>query len=140
MECLFCKIISGDIPSNTIYEDEKTLAFLDIYPVRLGHTLVIPKIHAQFLEELDDDYVSAVFLTTKKISKQIKTKLNKPATSLGVNNGKESGQEVPHLHMHIIPREESDGGKPISLAHGKINKPTEEDLDQLAQKLYLKTN
>ena len=138
MNCLFCKIVSGEIKSNKIYEDELTYAFLDIFPVTKGHALVVPKTHAQHIEELDDDSVSAILITAKKISERLRNTLNYPATTIGINNGPEAGQEIGHVHIHIIPRKESeDGGGPFSiiLANGRIAKPSEEELDQLAELL-----
>tara|TARA_B100001245_G_C22685961_1_gene335001 strand:+ start:178 stop:597 length:420 start_codon:yes stop_codon:yes gene_type:complete len=138
MDCLFCKIITGEIPSNKIYEDDKTFAFLDISPISEGHTLVIPKNHSKYVEEMNEEDASAVFLSTIKISKQIREKMNRPATTLGIHNGKESGQEIPHVHVHIIPREESDGGGPINivLANGKMDRPTDNELKTLAERLH----
>ena len=138
MDCLFCKIISGEIKSNKIHEDELTYAFLDIFPVTKGHALVIPKNHAQHIEELDDDSVSAILITAKKVSDRLRNTLDYPATTIGINNGPEAGQEIGHVHIHIIPRKESeDGGGPFSiiLANGRIDKPSEEELDQLAELL-----
>ena len=138
MECLFCKIVSGEIKSNKIHEDKLTYAFLDIFPVSKGHALVIPKNHAQHIEELDDDSVSAILITAKKVSDRLRNTLDYPATTIGINNGPEAGQEIGHVHIHIIPRKESeDGGGPFSiiLANGRIDKPTEEELDQLAELL-----
>ena len=138
MDCLFCKIISGEIKSNKIHEDELTYAFLDIFPVTKGHALVIPKNHAQHIEELDDDSVSAILITAKKVSDRLRNTLDYPATTIGINNGPEAGQEIGHVHIHIIPRKESeDGGGPFSiiLANGRMDKPSEEELDQLAELL-----
>ena len=138
MDCLFCKIIAGEIPSHKIYEDDKTFAFLDISPISEGHTLVVPKNHFQYVEEMDEGDASAVFLSTIKISKQIREKMNRPATTLGIHNGRESGQEIPHVHVHIIPREESDGGGPINivLVNGKMDRPTDNELKTLAERLH----
>ena len=135
--CLFCKIIEGEIPSYKIYEDDKTLSFLDVFPISEGHSLIVPKIHAQFIEELDDETAFAIFKTTIKISKKLRDKLNVPATTIGIHNGKESGQEITHTHIHVIPREESDGGGPINIvmANGKLKKPTDEELKTTFEKL-----
>ena len=135
--CLFCKIIEGEIPSYKIYEDDKTLSFLDVFPISEGHSLIVPKIHAQFIEELDDETAFAIFKTTIKISKKLRDKLNVPATTIGIHNGKESGQEIPYTHIHVIPREESDGGGPINIvmANGKLKKPTDEELKTTFEKL-----
>ena len=135
--CLICKIIEGEIPSYKIYEDDKTLSFLDVFPISEGHSLIVPKIHAQFIEELDDETAFAIFKTTIKISKKLRDKLNVPATTIGIHNGKESGQKIPHTHIHVIPREESDGGGPINIvmANGKLKKPTDEELKTTFEKL-----
>ena len=103
-----------------------------------GHTLVIPKKHAQHIEEMDDDSTSALLISAKKVSERIRNTLNYPATTIGINNGPEAGQEIGHVHIHIIPRKESeDGGGPFSivLANGRIEKPTEEELDELSNQL-----
>ena len=135
--CLFCKIVKDEIPSYKIYEDDKTLSFLDVFPISEGHSLIIPKKHAQFIEELDDETASAVFQTTIKISTKLRDKLNVPATTIGIHNGRESGQEIPHTHVHVIPRDVSDGGGPINIvmANGKFKKPTDEELKALFEKL-----
>ena len=99
---------------------------------------MIPKNHAQHIEELDDDSTSALLISAKKVSERIRKTLNYPATTIGINNGKEAGQEIGHVHIHIIPRKESeDGGGPFSiiLANGRMGKPSEEELDALSKQL-----
>ena len=107
--CVFCKIISGDIPSYKIFEDERTLAFLDIKPVRPGHTLVIPKKHFHNLEEINPEDLTALIQTVKKIGGLLKDKLKVEGYNLITNNDAVAGQVVPHLHFHIIPRAMEDG-------------------------------
>ncbi|MDA3803120.1 MAG: HIT family protein [Patescibacteria group bacterium] len=111
--CLFCKIIEGEIPSYKIYESEKVFAFLDIKPVNPGHVLVVPKKHFANLEEVTPEYLEAVMLAVKKIAKHLKEKLEVPGYNLILNNDPVAGQEIPHLHFHIIPRKEDDGLKPF---------------------------
>ena len=85
-------------------------------------------------------FISALLITAKKVSNRIRNTLNYPATTIGINNGPEAGQEIGHVHIHIIPRKESeDGGGPFSiiLANGRINKPTEEELDELSNQLKI---
>jgi histidine triad (HIT) family protein len=106
IDCLFCKIVKGDIPSNKIYEDDKTLAFLDIFPSSKGHTLVIPKKHEEFLHQLDDETSAAVINTVKKMSKTLSE--YSQGVSVLQRDGKAAGQVVQHVHFHIIPREEGD--------------------------------
>ncbi len=109
--CIFCQIIAKEIPCYQVYEDEKTLAFLDIKPVNPGHTLVIPKIHFANLEEIPERELQALILIVKKIGQMLKTKLNIPGYNIVLNNDSVAGQEIPHLHFHIIPRHENDNLK-----------------------------
>ena len=101
MDCLFCKIINGDIPSCTIYEDEYVKCFLDINPVALGHTLIIPKKHFKDIYDIDEEYVLKILSTTRKITELLHKKLNTTGFKLVQNNG--TAQEVKHYHLHIIP-------------------------------------
>ena len=107
--CIFCKIISGEIPSHKIFEDEKTLAFLDIKPVHPGHVLVIPKKHFQNLEEINPEDLTALIQTVKRIGGLLKDKLQVEGYNVITNNDAVAGQIVPHLHFHIIPRVTGDG-------------------------------
>jgi|SRR5579884_3446538 len=95
---IFLKIISGELPAHKIYEDELTLAFLDIHPVQPGHTLVIPKEPAEFLWQLDDETYQAVMNTTKKVALRLKEVLQVPYVGVQV-----MGTDVPHAHVHLIP-------------------------------------
>lgn len=107
--CVFCKIVTGEIPSYKIYEDDATLAFLDIKPVNPGHVLVIPKKHYQNFEEIDESDLQAVILTVKKVGAIVKNRLGVSGYNVHENNDPIAGQAVPHLHFHIIPRVEGDG-------------------------------
>lgn len=109
--CIFCKIIKKQIPANIIYEDDKTLAFLDIRPVNAGHTLVIPKEHYETITDTPEKTLAAMIKTTKKVAKAIKKGLNIKGFNIHCNNGKISGQIVPHVHLHIIPRLSQDNLK-----------------------------
>jgi histidine triad (HIT) family protein len=109
-DCLFCKIGKKEIPSEVIYEDVSALAFLDIHPLTPGHTLVIPKVHAENMLDLTNEAVGPVFLAVKKVTEQIQRALAPRGFTIGINHGKISGQAVDHLHIHVIPRYLSDGG------------------------------
>ncbi len=99
-DCLFCKIISGEIPSNNkIYEDDVTIALLDINPVSAGHTLVIPKRHSKDILEIEDVDLGNISLAVKNLSKIIKDKLNATGVLIHMD-----GRDIPHTHVHIIPR------------------------------------
>ena len=108
--CIFCKIIKGEIPCHKVYEDDNVLAFLDITAHAKGHTLVIPKKHAETLLDIDDDQLQELFLAVKKVTQKLKEKLSPDGFNGGWNNGQVSGQSVPHLHIHILPRYQGDGG------------------------------
>lgn len=109
MDCLFCKIISGDVPSHKVYEDDNVLAFLDIAPVNYGHVIVIPKKHYANLEEISDKELSQVMEVVKKIGKSLKDNLEVSGYNICENNDPVAGQVVPHVHFHVIPRKEGDG-------------------------------
>ncbi|PLX26075.1 HIT family protein [Candidatus Parcubacteria bacterium] len=111
MDCLFCKIIAGEVPSDKVYEDEDTLAFLDINPVKPGHTLVVPKQHFANLEEITDEQLAKVMSTVKKVGESIKNGLGVEGYNVTENNDPIAGQVIPHIHFHIIPRKEDDGIK-----------------------------
>lgn len=112
MPCIFCKIIAGEIPSYQVYEDESTLAFLDINPVNPGHALVVPKKHFANLEEADEEILCQIIKTVKKVGLSLKKNLAASGYNLAVNNDPAAGQIVPHLHFHVIPRLPGDGLKP----------------------------
>lgn len=102
-DCIFCKIIKGEIPSTKIYEDDKFFGFMDIYPVAKGHALLIPKNHIEWMQDCDDDTITQSFVITKKLMNSMKAGLNCDFVQLGV-----VGEDVPHFHIHIIPRYNND--------------------------------
>lgn len=104
MDCIFCKIIKGEIPCEKIYEDNKIIAFLDINPVNYGHTLVVPKEHYQLMFDLPDDLLSYCYIKTKDLMRTIKEAMTADYIALAV-----VGIEVPHFHIHLIPRYFADG-------------------------------
>lgn len=108
VDCVFCKIVNGEIPAFKVYEDANFLAFLDVNPRMKGHTLIIPKQHASTLLELPDNHVREIFLVVKKVAASLTKSLGAKAFTIGSNNGELSGQAVNHLHIHIIPRYETD--------------------------------
>lgn len=107
--CLFCKIIDRSISAEIVYEDKDVIAFLDINPVNHGHVLVVPKIHAAALWDLDDDACCATMPAIKRVMTVLTQNLGYEGTNLIQNNGKAAGQVVPHVHFHVIPRKANDG-------------------------------
>jgi len=110
-DCLFCKIITDEIPAEKIYEDENTLAFLDINPINPGHALVIPKEHSRNILDITSKSFSHVAETIRKISPAIKDAVGADGVNIHINNEPEAGQVVFHMHAHIIPRFSNDGIK-----------------------------
>ncbi|MFN4181583.1 MAG: HIT family protein [Candidatus Paceibacteria bacterium] len=106
---MFCKIIAGDIPCYKVYEDEKTLAFLDIHPVNKGHTLVIPKKHAVNIYDIETEEIAEVVKTSKRLAPIIRDTVNAAGMNIHMNNEKAGGQAVFHAHIHLIPTHENDG-------------------------------
>lgn len=132
MNCLFCQIAQKAINSEIIYEDEKTLAFLDIHPKAPGHAMVIPKEHAENILDLPESSVKPVFLAVKKVARSIKEALKPSGFTIGINHGRVSGQVVDHLHVHVIPRFDKDGGRSI---HSVVDNPPKESIGKIAEKI-----
>lgn len=109
--CIFCQIVKKEIPASIFYEDEIALAFLDIKPVNPGHALVIPKGHVANLEEISDSDLALLIGAVKKVGRMLKDKLGISGYNLVLNNDPIAGQEIFHLHFHLIPRFENDGLK-----------------------------
>lgn len=107
MDCIFCRIIKGEIPSYTVYENEHVKAFLDISPISNGHTLIIPKQHFENLYEMEEETLKQIELASQKVGQLLKEKLGCQGITRMQNN--EYGQDVKHYHMHVIPRYAKDG-------------------------------
>ena len=109
VDCIFCKIVAGEIPSYNIYEDENVQAFLDINPVRPGHVLIISKKHFDDFLQTPDDELEKIFSLAKKIGKKMIDEGIAEGINIQFNNGPAAGQVVNHVHLHLIPRKENDG-------------------------------
>lgn len=118
--CIFCKIINGEIPSYKIYEDEETLAFLDIADDAIGHTLVIPKKHYENILDIDTETLSNVMNVVKKISNHYVNNCGYTGVNVMNASGVDAQQSVFHLHFHIFPRKENDGVRAWP-EFGKVN-------------------
>ena len=127
---IFAKIIRGDAPCFKVYEDEKTMAFMDVMPQAEGHTLVIPKEHAVSIHDLSPESAAALIQTTQRVAAAVKTVTKTPGILLAQLNGAAAGQTVFHIHFHIIPR---SGGIDLNL-HAR-DKADFEQLKSLAAKI-----
>ncbi len=134
-DCIFCKIVGGEIPAFKIYEDANFLAFLDVNPRTKGHTLIIPKHHAQTLLELPDNLVRGIFLVVKKVAASVTKAVGAKGFTIGSNNGELSGQAVHHLHIHVIPRHESDKHHAGFEAAFPVDEEGKEKLNEVAAKI-----
>jgi len=102
--CIFCRIVRGQAPVSTIYEDETTMVFLDIRPLNMGHTLVIPKAHYVDIFDIPEKNLSQVHIVTKQIAAAVKKATNADGISIIQQNGKAAGQDIFHFHIHVVPR------------------------------------
>lgn len=134
-DCIFCKIINGELPCSKVYEDDDFLAFMDIKPVNKGHVLVIPKIHKELMVDLDDNLVKKLIIIGNKINKAIrKSNIKSEGVNFFLADGEAAGQEVFHVHLHLIPRFEKDGFG-FKFPKGYTDKPERDELEQIAQKI-----
>ena len=133
MDCIFCKIIKKEIPVKIILETEKTLAFMDAFPLTKGHSLVIPKTHYEKIQDISKEDNSDLFETVRKTISKVDKITN--ATLLAVHNGKQSGQEIPHVHVHLIPRSSNDSAGPVHSMFSNSSKITDKEMQDVYEKL-----
>ena len=135
MDCIFCKIVSKEIPTKILYEDEYTIAFLDAFPVAKGHTLVIPKQHYAKIQDLPSEINGKLFNTVHKLIPKVDSLQG--STLVAIHNGKNSGQEIPHVHVHLIPRSKNDSAGPVhSMFKDKIDL-SDSEIDSLYNQLKI---
>ena len=129
--CIFCKIAAGEIPSKTLYEDEKFRVILDLGPATRGHALVIPKEHYAHLYEIPEETAGEAMKVAKKMAAVMTEKLKADGFNIVQNNGEVSGQSVFHFHIHLIPRYENDG----QTINWKQTSPTAEELAAVKEEI-----
>ena len=135
MDCIFCKIISNQIPVKFLAESKHSVSFLDAFPLAKGHVLVIPKKHHEKIQNLSSEENSDLFSMVHSIISRVDSLTG--ATLLAVHNGKHAGQEIPHVHVHLVPRSIDDSAGPIhSMFKSKLNL-TDEDVIELFKKLKI---
>ncbi len=110
-DCIFCKIVAGEIPSRTIHEDDLFKVILDLDPATKGHALIIPKNHFDDIYDLGDEEAKNVFSLAKKLTREMTDKLHADGFNIVQNDGEVAGQTVLHFHLHLIPRYENDGNE-----------------------------
>ncbi|THE64557.1 HIT family protein [Salinadaptatus halalkaliphilus] len=132
MSTIFSQIVEGEIPARVVYEDETTFAFLDANPLSPGHTLVIPKDEYERLNDLPDDVATDLYATVQQLVPAVEDAVDADASTVAFNNGEAAGQEVPHVHCHIVPRFDGDDGGPIHAAMGGFADLGDDELDEIA--------
>ena len=130
-DCIFCSIVAGDIPGRVVHETETTLAFLDVNPLARGHTLVIPKAHHARLDDLPADVASDLFAAVHELTPRVEAAVDADAMTVGINDGEAAGQEVPHAHVHLVPRFDGDGGGPIHAVAGERPDLSDAEFDEI---------
>jgi len=130
-DCIFCKIVAGEIPSFKLYEDEHALAFMDINPANRGHALAIPKTHTPNLLEAPDEVLAVTAATAKKVARAVQETVNPDGLNLVQANGPGAAQSVFHLHMHVIPRFTDDN---LMLNWG-INPGNMDEIKELSEQI-----
>ena len=134
-ECVFCKIVRGSAPATKIFENEEVLVFLDKQPITRGHMLVIPKKHAELLTEVDGQLIAEMFNAAKKVAIAArKSKLGSRAVNYIIADGAEAGQEVFHVHIHVVPRYRGDGFG-FRMPPGYDDETEVKDLEKVAAKI-----
>ena len=132
MSTIFSQIIDGEIPARVVYEDETTFAFLDANPLAPGHTLVIPKEEYGRIEDLPEDVARDLFATVSRLTDAVQTAVDADGATVGFNNGEVAGQEVDHVHCHIVPRFSDDDGGSLHTAFGGFADLGDDELDEIA--------
>ncbi len=133
MDCIFCKIVSGVIPTKVIAETKNSIAFLDAFPLAKGHTLIIPKHHHEKIQNMSSEENSDLFSTMHKVISKV-DKLT-GATLVAIHNGKEAGQEIPHIHIHLVPRSVNDSGGPIHCLFDSTLNVSDLETNEIYEKL-----
>ena len=135
MDCIFCKIVSKEIPTKILYEDDDTISFLDAFPIAKGHTLVIPKAHFPQIQDMSDVVNQKLFNTVHKIMPKIDS--IKGSTLVLIHNGKDSGQEIMHVHVHLIPRGPDDRGDNVDKMFENKVDLSDSEIDSLYNQLKI---
>ena len=135
MDCIFCKIVSKEIPTKILVETESCIGFLDAFPLAKGHALVIPKNHYEKIQDLPTEINTEIFSMVHSLISKIDSLTG--ATLVAIHNGKESGQEIPHVHVHLIPRSKDDSAGAVHSMFSKKPDLSESEIEELCSKLRI---
>ncbi len=132
-ECIFCQVVAGEAEASVVYEDDTTMAFMDIRQTNAGHTLIVPRRHIRDIYELDDDTAAAVIAATARVARAVRDAFNPDGINIWQSNGAAAGQEVFHIHFHVLPRGNDDGL--LKFYPSKPDYPSRRVLDERAAKI-----
>ena len=135
MDCIFCKIISGEIPSKFLKETPDSVSFLDAFPLAKGHVLVIPKKHHQRIQDMTSEENTGLFSLVHEMVSKVDSVTG--STLVAVHNGEEAGQEIPHVHVHLVPRSKNDSAGAIHSMFNSSLTLSESEMDELYNKLKI---
>ena len=135
MDCVFCKIVSGQIPTKKIKETPCSVSFLDAFPLAKGHVLVIPKQHHKKLQDMTAEENSDLFSLVHEVMSKVDTVTG--STLLAIHNGEDAGQEIPHVHVHLIPRSRNDSAGPIHSMFKSSLQLSESEIDEIYNRLKI---
>ena len=110
MSCIFCRIVAGEIPAEVVDRTPHALAFLDVTPLADGHTMVVPRAHVSCIEDMEPAACTALFRVVQRLAGPVREAVGATGSTIGINNGEGSGQTIPHVHVHIVPRWPGDEG------------------------------
>ncbi|HZP43157.1 MAG TPA: HIT family protein [Candidatus Binatia bacterium] len=113
MSCIFCRIVAGEVPAEVVARTPTVVAFLDVQPLADGHVLVVPRAHVPAVEDLEPADADDLFREVVRLARPVREALRAEGTTIGVNNGEATGQAIPHVHVHIVPRRTGDGAGSI---------------------------
>lgn len=136
-KCIFCEIVNGNISARVITQNEWAIAFLDAFPLSKGHTLLIPKKHYSKVQDMDQIYSSSLFKLLRNVTAAVEEAAGTKACTIAIHNGMEAGQEILHVHIHIIPRTHDDGAGPIHSMFKNKPKIGNEEMDLVLHKVKL---
>ena len=132
MECIFCKIGKKEIRTNIVYEDDHTVGILDIHPRAPGHVVLFPKDHIHSILDMSEERIGSFFSSVQRVTGLLKEKIAPEGFTIGINHGEAAGQEIAHLHVHVIPRWKNDGG---SCIQSIVEHTSKESLDDIYKKI-----
>jgi histidine triad (HIT) family protein len=134
-ECVFCRIVRRELPCHELLRTESVIAFLDRNPLSRGHALVVPCLHVTLMQDLSEDMAAELGRVLHRLAPVVCRLVDAPAATLALHDGREAGQEVPHVHWHIVPRTAGDGGGPIHALFRKRPHVTEAEQAALADRV-----